>query len=64
MRYPQGTFELDADGNDTPADFGARWMRQYDTFWDKNVLGEHINGPKTASENYPRLERLHDGIAV
>ena len=64
MRYPQGTFKLDAKGNDTPANFGALWMRQYDDFWDKNAFGEHINGPKTASENFPRLERIYDGIAV
>lgn len=64
-RYEQGKFRLDEfSQNDKPAHFGSQWVRSYDSLWDKTVNDQHIDGPLTATENYPRLEPINNGVAT
>ena len=64
-RYDQCDLRLASRyDDDKPGSFGAQWIRSYDKTYDKGEGGQHVDGPMTATENYPRLEKISNGIAL
>ena len=65
-RYPHNQFKPDKKNymDDAPRDWGAKWVKTHDTSWDKSTQNQtHVDGPITATESYPRIERIEGGIA-
>ena len=70
--YPVNGFVANSNNYmyDKPSNWGAKWVKKYDMAWDKpdgleTKKGEetHVNGPITATESYPRIEKINGGIA-